>query len=106
MASADQEEDYSKSKNREIYEMWESIQDIIGPADEWPHFIRRLFWTRGVKHNMRPILCAFVFVNGLNPIVSFQLHVHELKFSLFRKKYCLMNITWRFCMLEHVTLAL
>lgn len=58
-----------KSRNREIFEQWELIQEIIGPAHLWPHFIRRLFWTRGIKHDKRPIFSAFVFVNGLDPIV-------------------------------------
>lgn len=59
-----------KARNREIYEQWMLIQEIVGDAKLWPYFIRKLFWTRGIKHDMRPILAAFVFVNGLDPIVS------------------------------------
>ena len=59
-----------KQRNRKIYELWTDIQDVVGPAKEWPLMIRRLFWTRNISHTMRPILCAFTFVNGLNPVVT------------------------------------
>lgn len=55
------------NRNRRIYELWTNIQDIIGPANVWPFLIRRLFWTRNVKHFNRILLAAFVYVNGLNP---------------------------------------
>lgn len=55
------------TKNREIYEKWTIIQDIIGDAKHWPFSIRRLFWTKHIKHWDRLLLTAFVYVNGLNP---------------------------------------
>lgn len=58
--------------NREIYEKWMLIQDIIGPARLWPHTIRRLFWTTNVTHFNRIILSAFVYVNGLNPEIFYE----------------------------------
>lgn len=46
-----------------------AIQDIIGPAKEWPFLIRRLFWTRFLRHWQRILICAFVYVNGLDPLL-------------------------------------
>lgn len=57
------------SRSREIYEHWMAIQDIIGPAKEWPFLIRRLFWTRFLRHWQRILICAFVYVNGLDPLL-------------------------------------
>lgn len=57
------------SRNRRIYVLWEDIQEIIGPASHWPHMIRRLFWRRNLQHFQRILVCTFVFVNGLNPII-------------------------------------
>ena len=56
-------------QNAEIKCLWFEIQDIIGPAKLWPHLVRKLFWTQSIKHNMRPIISAFVIINGLNPEV-------------------------------------
>ena len=53
----------------ETKQLWFEIQDMIGPAKLWPHLICKLFWTKGIKHDMRPIICAFVIINGLNPEV-------------------------------------
>lgn len=50
-------------------QMWESIQDIIGPANKWPKWIRELFFTKNLNHAQRPLICAFVVFNGLNPEV-------------------------------------
>jgi hypothetical protein len=58
-----------RARNREIFEQWTSIQDIVGEAKKWPHRIRRLFWTKSINHFERLLVCAFVFVNGLNPLV-------------------------------------
>ena len=58
-----------RSRNTEIYRLWTSIQDIIGPAPQWPHLIRRLFWTKNLKHWDRILVCTFCFINGLNPLV-------------------------------------
>ena len=56
-----------KSTNREIFETWTIIQDIIGPAKQWPHSTRRLFWTKHLKHWDRLLISTFVYVNGLDP---------------------------------------
>ena len=52
-----------------IRDLWAEIQDIIGPANFWPHLIRRLFWTRNINHFQRILVCTFVFINALNPEV-------------------------------------
>lgn len=54
-------------RNREIYNLWQTIQDIIGDKSKWPRKIRALFWTRNLKHFDRCIVAVFVYVNGLNP---------------------------------------
>jgi hypothetical protein len=48
------------------------IQDIIGSASLWPTRIRRLFWTAGLRHFDRVLLCTFAWVNGLNPEVVYE----------------------------------
>ena len=48
------------------YTLWIDIQDIIGPANDWPKFIRTLFWTKHITHFQRILLVAFVYVNGLH----------------------------------------
>ena len=55
------------ARNREIYNLWKTIQDIIGDASKWPKLICRLFWTPSLRHFHRCIVAAFVYVNGLNP---------------------------------------
>lgn len=57
------------SRNAQIYQLWRDIQDIIGPAKLWPLSIRRLFWTRPLRHWDRILICSFAYVNGLNPEV-------------------------------------
>ena len=56
-----------RNNNRIIFETWSTIQDIIGPANQWPYSTRRLFWTKHLKHWDRLRISAFVYVNGLNP---------------------------------------
>lgn len=58
-----------ESRNTQIYKLWMDIQDIIGPAHLWPLTIRRLFWTQTLGHWDRILICAFSYVNGLNPEV-------------------------------------
>ena len=53
--------------NSQIYELWMTIQDIIGRASLWPYLIRRYFWTPHLKLWQRTVVAAFVYVNGLNP---------------------------------------
>ena len=60
------------NRNRKIFETWKLMQDIVGKASAWPKNIRRLFWTRCVKHFDRIIMAAFVYVNGLNPEIFFE----------------------------------
>ena len=52
-----------------IEELWNDIQDIIGPAESWPTFQQKLFRKRHLNHAERPMLAAFVIFNGLNPVV-------------------------------------
>lgn len=52
-----------------IKQLWDDIQDVIGPRENWPKDICRQFWKRQPCPAWRRYLCAFVFVNGLNPAV-------------------------------------
>ncbi len=47
------------------YTAWLEIQDLIGPASHWPKKIRKLFWTKNVKHFDRLLISAFAYNNGL-----------------------------------------
>ena len=60
------------NRNREIYQLWMTIQDIIGPANLWPRKIRRYYWTPNLIHFERILICTFVYVNGLNPEIFFE----------------------------------
>ena len=60
------------SRNRQIYQLWMSIQDIIGPTYLWPVNIRRLFWIGNLNHFQRIVVSTFVYVNGLNPEIFMQ----------------------------------
>lgn len=60
------------SRSQMIYMNWRDIQDIIGPAAQWPYEVRRLFWTSGLAHFQRILICTFCFVNGLNPLVFYE----------------------------------
>ena len=52
------------------------IQDIIGPVCNWPPKIRNLFFTDNLAHYQRLKVCAFVYVNGLNPVILFEWNEH------------------------------
>ena len=46
---------------------WLDIQDMIGSADAWPKFIRKLFWRSDLKYKDRLLLVAFGWNNGVSP---------------------------------------
>ena len=60
------------SRNRQIFNLWSEIQDIVGPANLWPVRVRRNFWNKEPGHFDRICLCAFAYVNGLNPLVFYE----------------------------------
>jgi hypothetical protein len=51
--------------------LWHEIQDIIGPAPQWPRHIRIMFWSNRLNYWQRVCLAAFVWINGLNPEVIY-----------------------------------
>ena len=56
------------------YLLYKEIQDIIGPANLWPHRVHNWFLygvPKGVgkAHRLRPLMAVFFYVNGLNPVV-------------------------------------
>ena len=48
------------------YILWDDICDIIGDSENWPTKIKKLFWSKNVKHFEKLMLCAFCYVNGLS----------------------------------------
>lgn len=59
---------------KQVQDLWDLIQELIGPANQWPRWIWDLFWTRNVNHAQRPLLTAFIIFNGLDPKVKDFLH--------------------------------
>jgi hypothetical protein len=57
------------SHNRQIYNLFCDIQDIICAKKHWPRRILSIFWKKKCSHWERKLLSAFLYVNGLNPIV-------------------------------------
>lgn len=57
-------------KAKKINETWETIQEILAPAKEWPKWIADLFFTKNLNHAQRPLICAFIVFNGLDPEVN------------------------------------
>ena len=57
--------------NREIFESWNVIQDISGPANQWPYLIRSLSGYL-LRLWYRLLISAFVYVNELNPDISLE----------------------------------
>ena len=67
-----------KKNIREIFETWNVIQDIIGPANQWPYLIRRLF-VYLLRHWDRLLFSAFVYVNRFNPDIFLECaHILQL----------------------------
>ena len=61
---------------RNICQLWLDIQDIIGPVRKWPPKMRDLFFTKDLSHYQRLKICAFVYVNGLNPDMFWDWNEH------------------------------
>ena len=51
------------------YRLWMDIQDIVGNAFLWLRRVRLWFWKRNLGHWDSVLVCAFCYVNGLNPAV-------------------------------------
>ena len=58
--------------------LWLDIQEIIGPVKNWPPRIRNLFFKEKASDYERLKLCAFCYINGLNPELFFE-WAHYLK---------------------------
>ena len=54
------------------YILFDDICDVMGPSDEWPLGILKIFWRPNTSHWERFILCTFVAVNGLNPEMFYE----------------------------------
>ena len=57
---------------QECVTLWGDILDIIGPVKKWQPKMRNLFFKQGLSHFERLKVCAFVYVNGLNPVMFFE----------------------------------
>ena len=51
-------------------QLWWEIQDNISPAKFWPEMFLKLLWKKNLDHKDRPLICAFVIYNRLNPEVK------------------------------------
>jgi hypothetical protein len=69
-------------RNRETYNSWTVIQDIVGPANLWPYSIRRYLWPLNLRHFQRKLIAASVYVKGFNPVIFLDLvHLPPLSFN-------------------------
>jgi hypothetical protein len=55
------------TRNQTVFSLWSDIQDAIGPCQNWPFEIRKLFWTAKINNWQRCKLVNFSYVNGLHP---------------------------------------
>ena len=70
------------ARNRDIYELWKTIQDVIRDANKsnfalfspFDHLTpyeneidKETFWARNLIYFQRCLVSAFLYVNGLNP---------------------------------------
>ena len=55
---------------RSLADIWSDLIDIIGPEEQWPHKILPKIKGQNVQHDMRPIIAAFMCVNGVCEEVS------------------------------------
>ena len=83
---------------KRICELWLEILDIIGPVQNWPPKMRNLFFTRDLTHYQRLKVCAFVYVNGLNPEMFYEWNDH---FKLIAKADALRECVNWFCEFEY-----
>ena len=75
-----------------ICELWLEFLDIIGPVQNWPPKMRNLFFTRDLTHYQCLKVCAFVYVNGLNPEMFYEWNDH---FKLIAKADALQEcVNW------------
>ena len=66
---------------RRICQLWLDIQDIVGPVRKWPPKMRNMFFKKHLTHYEHLKVCAFVYVNSLNPEMFFEWSEH---FELFK----------------------
>ena len=48
---------------------WLLLQDLIGKADRWPLYIRRMFWDKDLTDVKRLKLVSFCYQNGVSEYV-------------------------------------
>jgi hypothetical protein len=64
--------DEMNPRNRQIFESWSLLQEMMGPASHWPPQIRKLFWTKNIRNFQRLQLATFCYVNRLNPVLCME----------------------------------
>ena len=77
---------FSKKKKK-VDKLWNDIQEITGPAEKWPGWIKTLFWTKNLRHHQRPLICAFVVYNGLNLEVLITFYDISLYLKINKKNF-------------------
>ena len=71
--------------NKEVKQLFQDITHVVGPFNEWPYMLQKYFWIPP-PHQMRPIVVAFFYINGLNPQVHLLLccYLHNMYTLFFR----------------------
>ena len=45
---------------------WFALQDVVGNANTWPKFIRKMFWEKHFKDHNRMIIVNFAYLNAIS----------------------------------------
>ena len=61
-------QEIQRAQDNEKKRKWDDLQDLAGPACNWPHSIEQLMWKLGfLSYNERFRVVLFFFNNGCNP---------------------------------------
>lgn len=61
------------------------VQDIIGPADTWPDFIKRVLLSKTLKYDERLKVSTFLWVNGMRDVDDWVDFIVRIKGPAFRR---------------------
>ena len=77
-------------------EIFNEIQESIGHGSNWPNYILKLFFTKGVTHKSRPMLTAFFWLNALHPslFMSWITEYHCARDELALKEFATLYSAW------------
>lgn len=67
------------------------VQDIVGPADLWPNFIREVLLSSTLKYSERIKISTFFWVNGLRDVDDWIAFIVRIKGPSFGRYFAEMN---------------